>query len=178
GGDGDDRTFGQPLLQIRVSRLAVGQSEPPAVVVDHGGHVIRIVERGRAAIERGIAELPLRRRDLPDQLGEIVSVLVVAGPAALGREVVLVPPLQLRRRGNGIRPASWLPIRYPLTATSALHLSGQSAATMSPVRAPQSKPPRIAFSILSASMRSTTSPARAAGWPFRTVSPARKRVEP
>jgi hypothetical protein len=65
--------------------------------------------------------------------------------------------------GNGILPASWLPIRYPLTDTSALTRSGQSAATMSAVRAPQSKPARTAFSILSASMKSMTSTATAEG---------------
>ena len=46
--------------------------------------------------------------------------------------------------------------------------SGQSAATMLAVRAPQSKPARIAFSILSASIKAMTSTASADGWPLRT----------
>ena len=37
----------------------------------------------------------LRRRGSPDQLRKLAPVLVVADAAALGREVVLVPPLQL-----------------------------------------------------------------------------------
>jgi len=38
-----------------------------------------------------------------------------------------------------------LPIKYPLTGTMPLQRSGQSAAMMSTVRAPQSKPARIAL---------------------------------
>ena len=45
--------------------------------------------------------------------------------------------------------------------------SGQSAATMLAVRAPQSKPARIAFSILSASIKAMMSTASADGWPLR-----------
>ena len=56
--------------------------------------------------------------------------------------------------------------------------SGQSAATMSAVRAPQSKPAMIAFSILSASIKAMMSTATADGWPLRTVSLDRKRVVP
>jgi hypothetical protein len=57
---GDRRPFGEPLLQIVVFRLAFGQSESPAVVVDHDLDVIRVVERRRAAIECGVVEVPLR----------------------------------------------------------------------------------------------------------------------
>jgi hypothetical protein len=41
--------------------------------------VIRIVERRRAAIERGVVEIPFRRGELPDQLGKVAPVFVVAG---------------------------------------------------------------------------------------------------
>src|SRR3954447_4105793 len=58
----------------------------------------------------------------------------------------------------------------------ALTRSGQSAETILTVRAPQSKPARVALRILSASIRSMTSTASAAGWPLRTASLERKRV--
>ena len=74
------------------------QAEPPAVIVDHDGDVIRIVESRRAAIERGVVEVPLRRSELPDQLRKVVPVFVVAGAAAFGGEIKLVPPLQLGLR--------------------------------------------------------------------------------
>jgi hypothetical protein len=75
--------------------LAVGQAQPPAVVVDHDLHVIGVVERGRAAIEGGVVKGPLRRRGPPDELGEVAPVGVVPDPAAFSGEVVLVPPLEL-----------------------------------------------------------------------------------
>ena len=78
GGHGDDREFGKPLFQLVVFRLAFGQTEPPAVVMDHDGDVIRVVEGRRAAIERGIVELPLRRSDLPNELRELAPVFFVA----------------------------------------------------------------------------------------------------
>ena len=80
--------------------------------------------------------------------------------------------------GNGIRPDSWLPIRYPLTETIELQRAGQSAAMMFAVRAPQSKPASVAFSMLSASISVTMSTATAAGWPLRKALPDRNRVEP
>src|SRR5262249_20338210 len=57
--------------------------------------MIRVVEASRAALERRIVEMPLGRRELPDELVEVTQVFGVAGPAALGCEVELVPPLQL-----------------------------------------------------------------------------------
>ena len=58
GGHGDDRTFGEPLFQIVIFTLASGQSEPPAKIVDHDRDMIRVFERRRRAIERGIIEAP------------------------------------------------------------------------------------------------------------------------
>ena len=43
GGHGDDRTFGQPLFQIVVFRLAFSQAEPPAVIMDGDGDMVRVV---------------------------------------------------------------------------------------------------------------------------------------
>jgi hypothetical protein len=57
-----------------------------------------------------------------------------------------------------------------------LQRSGQSAATMSAVRAPQSKPATIALSIPSASIKAIVSTARADCRPLRSVSSERKRV--
>jgi hypothetical protein len=65
GGRGDAPTFGEPLFQIVIFRLASGQSEPPAIIVDHDRDMIRVFERRRRAIERGVIEVPLRRRELP-----------------------------------------------------------------------------------------------------------------
>src|SRR6266498_186028 len=95
---GDHRPFGEPLLQIVVFRLAFGQSQPPAVVVDHDLDVIRVVERRRAAIERGIFEVPLRRSGPPNELREVAPVVVVTDPSPFSCKVVLVPPLELSLR--------------------------------------------------------------------------------
>src|ERR1700693_6347860 len=34
GGQGDDRPFGKPLIQIVILRLAFSQVEPPAIIMD------------------------------------------------------------------------------------------------------------------------------------------------
>src|SRR5450755_1897600 len=62
--------------------------------------VIGILERCCCATERGVVEIPLRGYDLPDELVEIVAVFAVAEPAAVRREIILVPPSQfgLRRQ--------------------------------------------------------------------------------
>src|SRR5882724_11932748 len=96
GRHSDDRGGGQPLLEVVVLALAVGEAEPPAVVMDRDGDMIRVVEGGCAAVERGIVEPPLRRSDLPDELCEVVRVFRVAGTAAFRGEIELVPPLELR----------------------------------------------------------------------------------
>jgi len=44
----DDGPLGEFLFQIVVFPLAVGEVEPPAVIVDHDGHVVRVVEGRRA----------------------------------------------------------------------------------------------------------------------------------
>src|SRR5262245_34580055 len=64
--------------------------------------MIRIVERRRAAIEGSIVEGPLGRSDLPDQFRELTPIFFVAGPAAIGGKIELVPPfvLGLWRQGH------------------------------------------------------------------------------
>ena len=94
-GHGDARAFGKPLFQISIFRFAFGQAEPPPIIVNHDVDMVRIVESGCAAIERGVIKVPLRRSDLPDQLGKIVPVVLVAGAAAFGGKIILIPPLQL-----------------------------------------------------------------------------------
>ena len=59
--------------------------------------MIRVVERRRAAIEGGVIEVPFRRRELPDELRKVAPVFLIADAAALGGEIVLLPPLQLGR---------------------------------------------------------------------------------
>src|SRR5262245_61322754 len=83
------------FFQIVVFPFALGEAEPPAVIVDRDRDMIGIVECFRAAIEGGVVKLPLRRRELPDQLREVVTVFVITFAAALGREIELIPPLQL-----------------------------------------------------------------------------------
>src|SRR3954447_8346728 len=94
-GHGDDRTGREPILEGVVSRLAFSQTEPPAIVVDDDAHVIRIIERCGAAIERRVIEVPFRRRGPPDQPRKLLPISLVAGAATFRREVELIPPLQL-----------------------------------------------------------------------------------
>ena len=98
GRHGDDRTRGEALFEIVIFGLAFRQAEPPAVIMDDDGDVIRVVKRPCAAIKRRIIEVPLRRSDLPDKLGKIVPVLVVPVPATFRGEIKLLPPLELGLR--------------------------------------------------------------------------------
>src|SRR6185312_17048095 len=98
---GDDRRFGKPPLEIIVFRLPGSETEPPAIVVDHDGDVVRVVEGDGRAIERGIVEIPFWRGDLPDELGELTPVFVITGLAAFCREVVLIPHWSSAFGGNG-----------------------------------------------------------------------------
>ena len=65
--------------------------------------VIRVLERRRRAIERGLVEVPLQRCQLPNELRKIVRVLVVAGAATFRGKINLVPPLKFRAGGSGAR---------------------------------------------------------------------------
>src|SRR5690348_16630681 len=62
--------------------------------MDHDADVIWIVERHGTPLECCIVEIPPRRSSLPDELREIASIFVVAGPAAVRGEIELVPPLE------------------------------------------------------------------------------------
>src|SRR5258708_1037539 len=43
--------------------------------------LIQVIEGGGAAIERGIIEHPLRRSELPNQLGKIMPIFIVTHPS-------------------------------------------------------------------------------------------------
>ena len=142
--------------------------EPPAVVVDHDLDVVGVVERRRAAVERGLVEVPPRRRGSPDQLRELAPVGARSRPArARSRSSTGTTTAARPRAAAAAGPAAWLPIRYPLTETRPLQRSGQSAARMSAVRAPQSNPATTARSTSSASSSATASNASAACSPLR-----------
>lgn len=68
GRHGDDRTLRKPLFQIVILRLAFGETQAPAIIMDRNDDMIRIVEPLCAAREGLIAEIPLRRSELPDEL--------------------------------------------------------------------------------------------------------------
>src|SRR5690349_10426972 len=71
--------------------------------------MISIVERGCASLEGCVVEAPFRRGKLPDELREFAPIFVIAGAAALCREVKLVPPLQLGVRRERRLPALLAP---------------------------------------------------------------------
>src|ERR1700686_3863900 len=60
GGHRDDRTRREAPFEIVVLRLAFGEPEPPAVVMNPDADMSRIDEGRSAASERGIVEVPLR----------------------------------------------------------------------------------------------------------------------
>jgi hypothetical protein len=94
------------------SRVIVG-------TVMAGARASRVPDRGSAAprepdraasegrggpLKGGVVECPFRRSRLPDQLGEIVPVLLVAPRAAFGIEVIMIPLLVfgVRRQRHSI----------------------------------------------------------------------------
>jgi hypothetical protein len=79
----DRRARSELLLQRVVLGLAVGETQPPPVVVDDDVDVIRILERGSRAIVGRIVEVPARRGNFPDQLVEVMPVLGVGSAVAL-----------------------------------------------------------------------------------------------
>jgi hypothetical protein len=144
----------QLALEPVVAALALREPQPPAVVVDDDRDVVRVLP-GRGALGvGGLVEVPLRRGELPDELVELVGVLRVALLAAVGGEVVLVPPAELGWWYQRLLVGDDVDDQEPLTDTSAVTRSGHSAATMYAVRAPQSKPPSVAVRILRASLTS------------------------
>ena len=107
--DGDDGALRERLFKLGIFRLTLSQAEPPAVIVDDDVDVIRIIEGRGAAVERGVVKLPLGRSELPDQLRKFTPVFFIAGPAAVGGEIELVPPLKLRLRRQREPPAPRCP---------------------------------------------------------------------
>src|SRR5262245_22658230 len=98
GGNRDNRSLGEPSLQVRVAGLSIGKAEPPSIIMDHDADVIRVIERGGASGKDRIIEMPLRRGDLPNEPRKVVAIFLVTQSAPFGGEVELVPPLELRFR--------------------------------------------------------------------------------
>src|ERR1051326_5526857 len=82
-------TFDESFFEIVIFRLAFSHTDPPAVVVNHDGDVVRVVERRCSAIEGGVIEVPLGRSELPNELREIMPIFLVAGAAVLRGEIIL-----------------------------------------------------------------------------------------
>ena len=64
GGHGDCGKLRELLFEFVILRFAVSKSEAKAVVVNHDGDVIGIVEGCRGAIECGIVEVPFGRSNV------------------------------------------------------------------------------------------------------------------
>ena len=94
----DNGRFRKSPVQIVVFGFAFGQADSPAIIMDYDGDVIRIIEGRCGAIESGIVEIPFWRSELPNELGKIATVFVVAGPAVFRGKIVLVPPCELSLR--------------------------------------------------------------------------------
>src|SRR5262245_1454909 len=60
GGNGDDRECGETLIKLDIFRLALGEGNSPAIIMDRNGDMIWVIECRCAAIKSGIVELPLR----------------------------------------------------------------------------------------------------------------------
>lgn len=73
-GGADMRGGGCLEGEIVVLRLARGQADPPAVVVDHDGDVIGVFEGRGAPVERRIVEVPFGRGCVPDEPRELAPV--------------------------------------------------------------------------------------------------------
>ncbi len=56
--DRDDRKLCEPFFQDVILALALRRPQAPAIVMNYDADVIRVVERGRGAIESGVIEVP------------------------------------------------------------------------------------------------------------------------
>ncbi|MCY1291475.1 hypothetical protein D9M70_406620 [compost metagenome] len=98
GRNGNGRERSELLFETVILRFALGEAEAPAVIVDRDVDMVGVFECLGTLIEGGIVEIPLGRGKLPDQPGELLVVLLVAGIPTLGGEVELVPPGKLSLR--------------------------------------------------------------------------------
>src|ERR1700722_9645013 len=89
---GNGGPFRETLFQVVVLGFTFGDADPPSIIMDGDGDVVRVVKRRCGTIECGIVEVQLRRSLLPDELCEIMRVFPVTGQAILRGEVILVPP--------------------------------------------------------------------------------------
>ena len=65
--------MGQAFFEIVVWRFALGEAEPPAILVEDDADMIRIIERCRGTVKGRIIEVPFRRSDLANELVEVAA---------------------------------------------------------------------------------------------------------
>src|SRR5262249_28910984 len=73
--------------------------------MDNDADMVRVFEGRCASLERSRIEVPFWRRKLPNELGKITPIFFVAGSAAFGGKIKLIPPfeLSLRRQRRLVR---------------------------------------------------------------------------
>ena len=99
GRHGDDRECGEPLFQIVIFRLAFSQTEPPAVIVDRRWRRDPDCRRPPRCDRTWHRRTSISaKRVCQMSLAKVVPVFLVAGAAALGGEIKLVPPFELGLR--------------------------------------------------------------------------------
>src|SRR5690606_18834801 len=85
--DADRWQLRKPCFNSRQGWIARYKPESPAVVVDHDGNVIWILEGARTPVEGGIVESPSWGCESPYQTGKFSAIVRVADAPALGGEV-------------------------------------------------------------------------------------------
>src|SRR5262245_51158380 len=94
----NDRALRKPFFKPVVLGLTFSKPEPPTIIMDHNGDVIRIFESRRTSIKRSLVKVPFWGSGSPDEFCELTSKLLVAQLSAFRRKIELVPPLELSRR--------------------------------------------------------------------------------
>lgn len=124
--------------------------------------VVGIVE-GRGGASIGVVvELPRRRRVMPNELVEVARVVAIAAQAALGGEVVLIPPTPFRLGREGLLVGFQIHDDVAADSDKCRHSIGPYGCDDIGVAGTPVESPRMADGILRASMKSMTSVASAA----------------
>src|SRR5579871_6553373 len=89
--DGYLRILLKLMLEQRISPVARCQLQAPAIIMNHDIDVVVVVERYGGAIVGRIVEIPIWRRELPNEFVEIMAIRVVTIAPAVGGKVILVP---------------------------------------------------------------------------------------
>ena len=170
----DDRwPLGQVTLDHVEAWITCRIAVTMPVRVDDDLDEIRVVERWRGPLERGVVESPGRRPVAPQEPADLATVRLEAGPAAVHVEVPLVPEGPLLDGGAGARRLDR--VLYVVTAdvTSARTRSGAKMLAMHAARPPQSYPARPTRGRWSASISSSRSWPIAACCAIRGVAESR-----